>query len=223
MTFLTAIWEWIKNLDPRIWQAVVAGLFLAIGWLVNGRQNRKATAIEAQHGRDEAAALRAERLRDVHRALYAEIGAHLASLESTDAILNQCDDVVQMMEQDPDYIPFLGRERRDQVFQAIVGDIHVLPRTSIDAVVAYYAQLSAIEAMTDDIRSDAFARLSVERRIDLYRDYMGFKAQALAFGNHALLMINAYSVDGPEGAKTLEKKLKSQQLNSRRDEGPSAT
>lgn len=223
MSFLTAIWDWIKGLDPRIWQAFVAGLFLAIGWLVNGRQNRKATAQEAQQGRDDAAALRAERLRDVHRALYAEIGAHLASLESTEAILKQRDDVVLMMQENPDYIPFLGRERRDQVFQAIVGEIHVLPRTSIDAVVAYYAQLSAIDAMTDDIRSDAFARLSVARRIDLYRDYMGFKAQALAFGNHALLMINAYSVDGPEGANKLEKKLKDQRVNTHRVEGPSAT
>ena len=55
--------SWLAAVDVRLWQAVIAGAFVAAGWLVNGWQNRR-----------EAARLRDEKLRDVHRALFAEIG-----------------------------------------------------------------------------------------------------------------------------------------------------
>ncbi|MEX0370896.1 MAG: hypothetical protein AB3N09_09710, partial [Tateyamaria sp.] len=60
------ILDWFAAVDPRIWQAVIAGLFVAIGWIVNGAQNRR-----------DAARLRREQREDVQRALGAEIKHYL--------------------------------------------------------------------------------------------------------------------------------------------------
>jgi len=197
VSFFADIWGWLQGLDVRVWQAVIAGTFVAFGWVYNGWQVRR-----------ETASLRAERLRDVHRALYAEIGANLANLADQGALSEQADAVVAQMRAVPEYVPFLPREDRTVVFQSIVKEIHVLPRTTINAIVAYYAQLTAISALIDDIRSDAYAALTVTRKIAVYEDLMRLKQQALAFGDHALLMIKTYGDEGPEAAKALERKLR---------------
>lgn len=197
------IWHWFGNIDARIWQAFVAGLFLAAGWLVNGHQNRR-----------EAANLRSERLRDVHRALYAEIGANLANLgelsQGTARVLTR-------MENEANYHPFIAREHNAAVFDAIVHDIHILPRTSIDAVVAYYAQVSAVAALTEDLRSETLKSLPQERRMAIYEDYIALREQTVSFGNHALIMIDAYAKGGREGALAKERSLSSLQAAARSD------
>lgn len=197
MNPVISIWDWLTGLDARIWQAVVAGGFVALGWVYNGRRNRR-----------EAANLRAERLRDVHRALYAEIGANLSNLAEEDALVAEAEAVEAHMAADPTYIPFLPREERNTVYRSVVSDIHVLPRTSIDPIVAYYAQLTSIANLVDDIRGETFAGLPKDRQIAIYRDLIGLKQQAVAFGNHALRMIKTYSDEGPEAAKALENQLK---------------
>ena len=217
MTESPIIW----GLDPRIWQALIAGAVVAAGWLVNGWQNRRAASREAQLQRNEAASLRAERLRDVHRALYAEIGANLSNLSGTDALDADVSHVLELMRTDESYIPFLPREDRSIVFKSVIQDIHVLPRTTINAVVAYYAQLSSISALIDDIRSEAYPALPVDRRIAIYTDLMILKRQALEFGNYALRIIKEYGDNGPEAAKALESKMK-QGASSQRAEDPSA-
>ena len=83
-----------SDIDVRIWQAVIAGLFVAVGWLVNGWQNRR-----------ERATRRAERLRDVHRALYAEIGANLENLASEERIEAHARGLIAKMDTDPDFVP----------------------------------------------------------------------------------------------------------------------
>ena len=203
MTETNAIWGWAATLDPRIWQAVVAGGFVALGWVFNGWRARR-----------EAASIRAERLRDVHRALYAEIGANLATLGSADLIGKRGGEVIEKIKSAPDYHPFIFHENNDVVYRAIVADIHVLPRTSIDAVVAYYAQLAAISALVEDFRGPTVKALPSDRRVAIYADYIAMRQQAVAFGTHALTMINAYAKGGKEGALAVEK-----QLSSLRDAG----
>ncbi|MEJ6397677.1 hypothetical protein [Yoonia sp. 208BN28-4] len=198
MSFLAGIWAWLAAIDPRIWQAVLAGFFVATGWVYNGRRNRR-----------EAAALRAERLRDVHRALFAEIGANLSNMESREAIFAGRDRILQRMQEDRTYHPFIVQEHKSNVFDAIVGDIHVLPRSSIDAVVAYYAQLSTIRSMVTDLRSKDVRDLSLDRREALYRDYIELRAQTFEYGNFALAMIDAYSQGGAEAAKAAAQRLSS--------------
>lgn len=175
--------------DARIWQAVVAGGFVAVGWLVNGWQNRR-----------DAAAQRAERLRDVHRALFAEIGATLANLESAEALDSYRDAMLARMDADPEFFPLVPREHGDQVFRAIVAEIHILPRVTIDPIVAYYSQMRAIEALVDDMRGSAVKTLAQRRRREIYYDYIEMKKQALAYGHYALQMIDVYAREGRAGA-----------------------
>lgn len=217
MTEPAGIWAWLGAIDARIWQAVVAGLFLAFGWLVNGRQNRRAAAGQAAQARQDAADLRAERLRDVHRALYAEIGASLATFGSAEAIEEGGAKIAGRMRENDGYHPFIARLGRAGVFDAIVTDIHILPRTSIDATVAFYGQLSAIDALTEDLRSAEVKLLSADRRVALYEDYTALRKQAFYYGNHALRMIDAYAKGGKQAALELEKKISSLRSADRSD------
>ncbi|GGE34614.1 hypothetical protein GCM10011360_23110 [Primorskyibacter flagellatus] len=185
--------SWLSALDARIWQAVIAGAFVALGWMVNGWQNRR---------RD--ATLRAERLRDMHRALFAEIGAHLATLDTADELDRYGSEMAARIESEADFVPFIPVEHNDRVFEAAIDQIHILPRSSIDPVVAYYSQIRAIATLVGDMRGPGFAALSPQRRAAIYRDYIAMKKQASAFGHHALRIIDAYSKGGKPAAKAVE-------------------
>ena len=171
-------------------QAVVAGLFVALGWIVNGWQNRRAAVLA-----------RKERIRDVHRALYAEIGAYLQSIGGEEGLEADQSRIVARIEADHAFVPFIPSEEPDRVYRAILGDIHILPRTSIDTVVAFYGQLAAIGALIEDMRSDRFGSLSKDRRLEIYRDYIRLRRIALVYGDAALVLINAYAKGGPRRAQ----------------------
>jgi hypothetical protein len=181
--------SWFEAVDARIWQAVVAGAFVAAGWVFNGTQIRR-----------DAARLRAERLRDVHRALYAEIGSTLANLWGAANLADEAEKLVKRMRADPDFVPFIPREHGDHVYNAIVADIHILPRRTIDPVVAYYSQIKAVAALADDMRGQAFRKMSQERRIAMYEDYVLMKEQLLQFGLYATAVIAAFAEGGDAAA-----------------------
>ncbi len=178
------------SIPAPVLAAVIGGAFIAFGWIVNGWQNRR-----------EAAHLRYERTRDVHRALYAEIGAHLANLQAGQGLQAHLDMMLARMEAEPDFVPFVPRDEPDQIFDAIVGEIHVLPRVTIDPIVAYYSQVKATAAFIDDMRGDAFARLSSARRAAMYQDYILMKQQADRFGEYAKRVIAIYAEKGQAAAE----------------------
>ncbi|MGR3757104.1 MAG: hypothetical protein ACU0AT_07765 [Tranquillimonas sp.] len=202
----SAAYEWAAGLDPRIWQAFVAGAFVALGWLVNGWQNRAAQRQRHDEDLERDRARRAERIRDVHRALYAEIGAYLHNLGS-EAQLDGFREAMLDRMRDPAYLPLIPSEREQTIFAAIVGEIHVLPRTTIDPVVLFHRQLGAIAALIDDMRSDAFARATSGQRQAIYSDYIEMKKQALRYGEYALRLITVYADHGAEAAKDEERRI----------------
>ena len=178
-----------SDIDFRIWQAVIAGAFVSAGWLVNGWQNRR-----------EAAALRAEKLRDYHRAIFAEIGATLANLWGDENLRSTADGITSQMRGDPDFVPFIPREHGDYVFDALVADIHILPRRTIDPIVAYYSQIKAIAALADDMRGEGFRLMAQTRRIAMYSDYVEMKEQLVQYGLFATKKIAAYAEGGNAAA-----------------------
>lgn len=208
--------DWLGGLDARIWQAVIAGAFLAAGWLVNGARERRG-------GR----ALRAERLRDLHRALFAEIGVQISNLGSEARIREDVAPVRARMESSRTFVPFIPRERGDTVFRAALDDLSILPRVTIDPIVAYYAQLAAIDALAQDMRAADFRALDGGQRRAIYDDYVEMKVQAFRFGRIATHLIYVYAQDGKEVAETKAAALKviappvSSPLSSP-DAGPSA-
>ncbi|KAF0675426.1 hypothetical protein [Profundibacterium mesophilum] len=180
----------LLGLDARIWQAIVAGGFVAAGWVYDGWRKRR-----------EAQRLREEKLRDAHRALFAEIATFLANLADETALDTYVDAMVARMEADPDFVPFIPKERHDRLFDSIQGEIHVLPRVTIDPVVRYYSQLSAIAALAEDMRGRGFARLSQDRRIVIYRDYFDMRKQAFEYGRIANWLIGVYAEGGKDAAE----------------------
>lgn len=164
-------------LSPQAQQAVIAGVFLAVGWWVVAWQG---------HRRD--ARQRAERVRDVQRALFAEIRAYLAALQRDD-LARYGEDIAQKILLHPGYFPVIPTERNDAIFRAIVGEIHVLPRDTVDPIVLYYSQLNAIVAMIDDLRALDVDRIGAERAVAMYRDYIAMKIEAIKMAETALQSI----------------------------------
>ena len=183
-------------LESRFLQALIAGLVVAIGWLANGWWNRR-----------ERRAMRAEKLRDHHRALFAEIASYLENLSSVEELTMYRDRMEEIFRTDPDYVPLIPREKNDTIFRALVEEINILPRVTIDPIVHYYAQVFAIETMIEDMRGERFKTLGAERRALMYSDYIDLKIQAFHDGHFALRMIAAYAKGGREAALAEEKKI----------------
>lgn len=170
-------------LSPQAQQAVIAGLFIAAGWWVVAWQNHKR---DARH--------RASRVRDVQRALYAEIRAYLASLRRDD-VGEYGARMAEKILTEPGYFPVIPTEHNNAIFRAIVGEIHVLPRDTVDPIVLYYSQLNAISALIDDLRELDVAKIGPERAANIYRDYISMKLEALELGDHAMAAIRK-NIDG---------------------------
>jgi hypothetical protein len=166
-------------LSPQAQQAVIAGVFLAAGWWVVALQNRR---------RD--ANLRAERVRDVQRAIFAEIRAYLAVLRR-DNVGEYGAAIKERILTEASFFPVIPTEHNDALFKAIIGDIHVLPRDTVDPVVLYYSQLNAISAMISDLRELDVAKIDAERAAGMYHDYISMKIEALELGEQALEAIGA--------------------------------
>lgn len=183
----------VTNFDAKIWQGVIAGSVIAAGWLT--------TAIFAEFGK---ARDKDERTRDYHKAIYAEIGNFVQNLSANDG-----GETLRRMANDKHFVPFVPREHNDQVFNAIVGNIEVLPRQSVDAIVAYYSLIKAISTLADDMRGDRFRELEPDRRQAIYSDYLDMRRQARAFGEHALALIRAFSENGTAGADAVLERVSS--------------
>ena len=130
----------------------------------------------------------------MQRALFAEIRAYLAVLERDDVAVYGARIAARIVDE-PGYFPVIPSERNDAIFNAIVGEIHVLPRDTVDPVVLYYSQLNAIVAMIADLRSIDLAKIGPERAASMYRDYIAMKVEAVEMGQTALLAIRS-NIDG---------------------------
>lgn len=185
--------------DDRVQQASIAGLVISVGWFM-GFFLREISQLMG----------RWERVRDVHRALYAEIGHNLYNLGEGDALETQRVDMLDRIQSGQGFVPLIPRERNDTVFRSIAEEIHILPRTSVDPVVAYYSQLAAIDAMVEDMRGETFKTISEERRAAMYGDYIDLKQQAKGYGDFALEMIDAYAEGGRRKAMALREERRAE-------------
>jgi hypothetical protein len=176
-----------------VWQAVIAGLFVAVGWIVNGWQNRR---------RDQM--LRDERVRDVQRALFAEIRANVESLRRDDVAAYGAR-IAARIRAEPGFFPIVPTERNDTVFHAIVADIHILPRDSIDPIVLYYRQIGLIAAVVEDLRRLDVAVIGPDRAAALYGDYIALKTEAVEMGDEAMLMMDAHMDGGSASQRAIKR------------------
>lgn len=199
MSLVADIWATLAAIDARILQAVIGGGVVAFGWLINGRQNRRAER-----------RLRAEQVRDLHKAIFAEIKPYTLALRRDHLQEYEAEMIARMRENDPDtgapFIPLIPRESNDAVFLAAIQQIHILPRQTIDPIVAYYSQLKTISTLIEDMRSEEFKAISAERRIAIYRDYIRLKTVAKDMGEYAQRIISVYAEGGRDAAEDVIRK-----------------
>lgn len=168
-------------------QALITGSVLAMGWLTatifNELERRRA---------------RAEKTRDYHKAIYAEIGTSIQAFSMDGDFPQQ---LLDQMRSDEGFIPFIPKQKHDHVFSELVGDIEVLPRQTIDMIVGYYVIVHNLTALAEDMRSDGFAHLPQKRRIAIYEDYARLRRVARQSGEYVLEVIKIYSERGGDAAQ----------------------
>lgn len=147
-------------IGPAIIAAVISGLISLVVVQLNFRQERKGDRLR-----------RDEKVRDFQIALRAEVRSELMNLSRFDfeAILR---DVQRRYETEEGYSASVPRLAKHIVFDAIVGELHILPETVIDPVVLYVRQRQVVESLVEDMRDASFKALSKERQLAIYRDYI---------------------------------------------------
>lgn len=145
---------------PAIVAAVISGLVSLVLVQLNFRQSRRIEQLR-----------RDEKIRDFQIALRAEIRAELLNLERYDIDAHR-NEVRQRYERDDDYSVSVARPVRQAVFEALIGDIHILPEEVIDPVVLFARQRNVIESLVEDMRNPSFRTLSKGQQIAMYEDYL---------------------------------------------------
>lgn len=177
--------------DPRVVAAMIGGAVVAGGWVVTHLLSA---------ARDRAA--RAERVRDVQGALYAEIRVHVATLKSQN-LPRYGAEIEALILKNDGYFPVIPTEHNDRLFTAIVEEIHVLPFRVVDPVVRYYNQLATIGAMIADLRAVDIAHLDAARAARMYRHYIEMKIEAIELGEKAMEFLLAHLTGGSEAVARL--------------------
>lgn len=181
-------------MDDRILAALIGAIVVALGWFIG-----------YQIERDRNRLLRKEKEIDIQTALRAEIKAIVEASQnrnlegSLERGLARFD---TESETEP-YVPFIPHEKHDTVFQALVGDIHVLPTETVEPVILYYNQTVSIAMMASDLRSERFATLDRDRRRKMLRDYMKMKIEGQRLGRIAINALSAHiAIATPNPSKT---------------------
>ncbi|MFN4059651.1 MAG: hypothetical protein ACK4IA_02725 [Paracoccus hibiscisoli] len=177
------------HLSPQLQQAVVTGLFVAIGWIVVAAQTRR---------RD--AALRRARETDLQRALLAEIRAHVFALEQQTPTPEDGALLIARMATG-DFVPTLPQHANDRIFGAVIADIHILPAPIIDPIVLYYRLLSIMGALATDLRR--IARNDPPRAAQMMADYLSLMEETRDTGIQAIRVLTESLQGGAEAVNRM--------------------
>ncbi|ODT60153.1 MULTISPECIES: hypothetical protein [Paracoccus] len=177
------------HLSPQLQQAVVTGLFVAIGWIVVAAQTRR---------RD--AALRRARETDLQRALLAEIRAHVFALEQQTPTPEDAALLIARMATG-DFVPTLPQHANDRIFGAVIADIHILPAPIIDPIVLYYRLLSIMGALATDLRR--IARNDPPRAAQMMADYLSLMEETRDTGIQAIRVLTESLQGGAEAVNRM--------------------
>lgn len=171
------------EVSPEFQLGLLALGTAALGWYMS---HRNALALREEE--------RASRMWDYREALRAEI---LAFKEHQSRRFGDINAAIEKIHEsfvgetaELPFVPFVPSQKHNDVFEAISGNIHILPGQTIGPVVAYYQQIRSIELLSQDMRSEAYANLPTERREAVLRDYLGINAHALTLADEALHALN---------------------------------
>jgi len=170
--------------------AAISALVAILLWLANRAWERRA-----------AERVRHERIRDIQQALRAEIRAHIDQLRDSDLdghwqfmrarILNETGER---------FVPIVPRETHDTIFSAMIGDLALLPPRVVEPVVLYYAQITSIANLAEDMRGERFADIAPDRMAAMYGHFIEMKKTALGMGAEAYAALTEAVETPPPGS-----------------------
>ena len=140
---------------------------------------------------------RRERIQDIRTALRAEIRCQRHTLLQFKEAADRGDIAERFArpsESGATFTPFVPREAPSFVFDAIVGEIHILPIEIIDPVVYYYRQIATLTEFAEDLRSERYLTLEAARKAEMYQDYLAMGVYALALADEAIEAIEQTSI-----------------------------
>lgn len=182
------------QLDPRLLTGLVGLVGVVVGGIATGLREK---GKERRHRR--------QRVQDMQRALFAEIRAYVAVLERDDPASYGAAMETRIVNE-AGFWPVIPQEHNSTIFEAVVQDIHVLPRQVIDPVALYYSQLVAIRLMIEDLRGVDLGAIGSKRAAAMYADYIALKVEALDLGRDAMLMMGGYFDGGASRLAELEQR-----------------
>ena len=162
-------------IGPVVAASVISSLITVLGWIVNWRITRRREGERRQ-----------ERIIDVQTALLAEIRstAHTLGQHDRETVMAE---VKRKLEQPGSgYTPFVPREPESPVFDAVIGEISILPTEVIDPVILLYRQVQVIDHLAEDLRGDRFAKLPVEQQLQMLGDLLDLKAYGHVLAQQAM-------------------------------------
>ncbi len=183
------------SLLPYIASSLIAAAVVVLGWFVTSLLNRR-----------EARRLHRERRDDMQKAIYAEIRAFV-SLQNRNDLEQHRMNLVNNI-QNNNLTPFVIAEEHDRVYQALVGDIHYLPKETIDDVTIFYHSIAQISKMQDAMSGERFKALEQERRARIYDDYIATLQTALVQGREALKVIRKFDDEGRDAVEEYKSALR---------------
>jgi hypothetical protein len=154
-------------MDAWIGSAVVAvvisSLVTVVGWFMSIR-----------HERVRENERRVERIEDIQAALLADIRStsHRFVQIDLDRHLEQVVALISRVPPGQSFTPFVPREPGSLLWPSIAQEVQILPNAVIDPVVLFFSQLESVRYFVDDLRSEEFAALEPERKINMFQDYV---------------------------------------------------
>lgn len=173
---------------PAIVAAVVSGLINALGWFVTFRQSRRLEQLR-----------RDEKVHDFQVALRAEIASDLLGLSVFDhaEVLST---VSRQYVEDKGFSVLVPHMASNTIFEAVIGEIHILPGEVIDPVVDYQRLRQTIERFATDLRSQSFAALPSERQLVMFGDYLKMMQRLQVLAERAVTALDNSLLISSRGA-----------------------
>lgn len=184
-SFAEIAWLATKSvLDLSVRQALITGLVVASGWFVtfiiqDWTRSRERREVQT----DIQLALRAE-VQDCHETFTWRDRDTKAFGERVSQ------QIISAGDGDGAFHPFIVRDAKMIVFDAMKDRLHYLPAEVVDEVVQFYCQLADLQAFAEQMMQPVFRELECIRRSAAYSHYIQMTIECENRAQDALIMLN---------------------------------
>ena len=172
---ILAVFAYIGS-DVRLWQGLLAGLVVVLGWLSTFLFQEERVAQDR----------RAKEI-DLLLALHAEIGNYLAKFQEDNYAerLKEFEELKSNRKKLP--LNFIPTQADMVVFPAMLGQMTVVNDVALHWVVQFYTQVTDISAFSNDLRQEKFATVNTRRfKVEQLINLVEMQQTAITLGRIAL-------------------------------------